>query len=432
VKTAVRNLILMAPPFTPSRLFRAGEQGAWYDPSDFSSMYQDSAGTTPVTAVEQPVGKILDKSGRGNHAIQATAASRPTLSARVNLLTKTEDFSDGTAWLKQTGGVASAPVVVAQNLDAPDGTLTASRVTFTINGGTLAADLSQLASATQTPPAVSYRNDVWLRTSDGSTKAFTFLKVDGSATTISVTGTWQKFSNTVTASGGAVNPFRLRLRGGEGTADSATIDIWHPDIRPTADTLLSIPAYQRVNTASDYDTAGFPYYLRFDGVDDSLSTGTVDFTATDKMTVWAGVHKASDVNGVVAELSAASTTNAGAFALFMPSAALNDIYWRNAGTVIANASAVYAAPTSKVVTGIGDIAGDIDTLRVNGVVAAATTTDQGTGNYGNHVFYIGRRGGSSLPFNGRIYSLIVRGAATTASQIAQAERYIARRMGVSL
>src|SRR5574343_719838 len=43
-------------------LFAAGEQGAWYDPSDFSTMFQDSAGTTPVTAVEHPVGKILDKS----------------------------------------------------------------------------------------------------------------------------------------------------------------------------------------------------------------------------------------------------------------------------------------------------------------------------------------------------------------------------------
>jgi hypothetical protein len=42
-------------------------------------MYQDSAGTTPVTAVEQPVGLIQDKSGRGNHASQSTSASRPVL-----------------------------------------------------------------------------------------------------------------------------------------------------------------------------------------------------------------------------------------------------------------------------------------------------------------------------------------------------------------
>lgn len=60
-------------------LFASGEQGIWLDPSDFSTMYQDSSGTTPVTSVGQYVGKILDKSGRGNHAIQSSSGSRPLL-----------------------------------------------------------------------------------------------------------------------------------------------------------------------------------------------------------------------------------------------------------------------------------------------------------------------------------------------------------------
>jgi len=79
-------LLLMdddGPPF-PRSLFSAGEQGIWLDPSDFSTLFQDAAGTTPVTAVGQPVGKILDKSGRGNHATQSTGASRPTLQQDSN------------------------------------------------------------------------------------------------------------------------------------------------------------------------------------------------------------------------------------------------------------------------------------------------------------------------------------------------------------
>ena len=68
-----------AAAFSPADLFASGEQGVWYDPSDMSTMFQDSAGTTPVTAAGQPVGKLLDKSGRGNHATQATAAKRPLL-----------------------------------------------------------------------------------------------------------------------------------------------------------------------------------------------------------------------------------------------------------------------------------------------------------------------------------------------------------------
>lgn len=43
-------------------LFAAGEKGVFYDVGDFSTLYQDSAGTTPVTAVGQVVGMVLDKS----------------------------------------------------------------------------------------------------------------------------------------------------------------------------------------------------------------------------------------------------------------------------------------------------------------------------------------------------------------------------------
>lgn len=67
--------------------------GAWFDPSDLSTLYQDAAGTTPVTAVEQPVGKIIDKSGNGNHATQSVTASRPVLSARKNVLLATETLA---------------------------------------------------------------------------------------------------------------------------------------------------------------------------------------------------------------------------------------------------------------------------------------------------------------------------------------------------
>lgn len=64
--------------FDPLTLFAAGEQGAWYDPSDLASMFQDNVGTVPA-AVDEPVGRILDKSGRGNHAGQSTSAARPML-----------------------------------------------------------------------------------------------------------------------------------------------------------------------------------------------------------------------------------------------------------------------------------------------------------------------------------------------------------------
>jgi hypothetical protein len=41
-------------------------------------MFQDSAGTV-AAALDTPVGRINDKSGRGNHAMQSAAGSRPVL-----------------------------------------------------------------------------------------------------------------------------------------------------------------------------------------------------------------------------------------------------------------------------------------------------------------------------------------------------------------
>jgi hypothetical protein len=70
-------------PWSPAFLFSAGEQGFWYDPSDLSTLFQDAAGSTPVTAVEQPVRLMLDKSGRGNHATASSDAARPVLRQAV-------------------------------------------------------------------------------------------------------------------------------------------------------------------------------------------------------------------------------------------------------------------------------------------------------------------------------------------------------------
>ena len=43
-------------------IFAVGEQGFAYDPNDLTTLYQDAAGTIPVTAVGQTVGLMLDKS----------------------------------------------------------------------------------------------------------------------------------------------------------------------------------------------------------------------------------------------------------------------------------------------------------------------------------------------------------------------------------
>ncbi len=63
--------------FNPAVMFDGAATGVWFDPADRQSLFQDAAGTIPVTAPGQPVARMTDKSGNGNHATQSTIAARP-------------------------------------------------------------------------------------------------------------------------------------------------------------------------------------------------------------------------------------------------------------------------------------------------------------------------------------------------------------------
>ena len=173
---------------------------------------------------------------------------------------------------------------------------------------------------------------------------------------------------------------------------------------------------------------GASYYLDFDGTDDFLATPSINFTDFDEMTVIARLRKDSDATFAVAiELSATTATNAGSFNMLAPSTSAVDRFsFRSRGTI--NTASVaqhdgFAAPVTAVLTGLGKISTDVMKLRVNGTELVSVTEDQGTGNFGNYPIYIGRRGGASSPFNGRVYNLIVRGALTSGGLLEAAEAW---------
>jgi hypothetical protein len=166
----------------------------------------------------------------------------------------------------------------------------------------------------------------------------------------------------------------------------------------------------------------------------SVSVREIDAAyATDKMTVFAGVRKLSDASvGSFVELSAAGDSNNGAFYLRAPESAAKYSFLSR-GTGNANAiysGGLYSAPTTNVLTGIGNISGDVSTLRADGTQAATSTADQGTGTYGNYPLYIGARNSASLFFSGHLYSLIVRGAQSDTGQISSTETWVASRTGI--
>jgi len=61
-------------------LFNSNEQGAIYIPKPIvngaQALFQDSAGTVPVTADGDPVGLMIDQSGNTNPATQSVSADR--------------------------------------------------------------------------------------------------------------------------------------------------------------------------------------------------------------------------------------------------------------------------------------------------------------------------------------------------------------------
>jgi hypothetical protein len=188
--------------------------------------------------------------------------------------------------------------------------------------------------------------------------------------------------------------------------------------------------------------SGALFYLECDGTDDGMVTSSINFTATDKMSVFAGAQKLSDAAAaIVVELSADINSNAGSFYLSAPNTSGTGEQYattsRGAAALatgqvsLATANTV-PAPDTAVLTGLHDIAGDSSILRRNGTAYTAGTADKGAGNFGNYPLFIGRRNGASLPFNGRIYSMIVLGRTATPAEITATEAYIALKTGVTL
>lgn len=238
---------------TPLELFRSGEQGLWFLPADFSTMFQDAAGAAPVTAVEQPVGRILDKSGRGNHATQADAAKKPKLSARKNLLVGTESLTSGWSLVRcaragdlytvDANGYAYATqtaVTASKTVSAKLKAGTAGIVTIATNGGS-GEDIAYFNLTTGTVGA------------KGNNNASSAMEDLGGG----------EYRCSVTRGPTAGSAVYIGLAYGV-IGDTFYMSQAQLEAGPTA------TRYQRVNTVTNYDTVGFPYYLKFDVVDDSL------------------------------------------------------------------------------------------------------------------------------------------------------------------
>lgn len=364
--------------FSPLSIFAAGEKGYIYDNNDITSFFLDSAMTTQAT-VNGLVGAQRDSSPNGLHRTQATTASK-------RILRGTPTGANIAASVVPTGGAG-----------------------WVVAGNTATATTSSAALTFDTPEAAGkvYRVRYTITRSAGSV---TPSIGGGSGSARSASGSYEEWITTTTTADLAFT----------GASFTGTVTIDSVDVR---------------DASADAVTA--PYGLQNDGVDDFMVTASADFTGTDALTLCMGVRKLSDAAlGMLAELSVNAGTNAGAFYITAPEStgASGNFTWKSRGTLNAAvaASGTILAPTTRVLTGIGDISSDTSIIRVDGVQVGTSAGDQGTGNFGNYPIYFGRRGGASLPLNALDYGGICVGRAVTASELSNIERWAAQRTGVTL
>jgi len=167
-----------------------------------------------------------------------------------------------------------------------------------------------------------------------------------------------------------------------------------------------------------------------------VSAANVDFSATDRMFVCAGVTKKAEVPANIVELSSSLGTNT--FSMNGAASATQEFgYVSRGSTSAANGAALLddnalIAPVTVVSSGLSIISGDAASLRINGVLRATATGDQGTGNYRSDLVYLLARGGASVFNNSSIYQLIAVGKTPTTSELNQTETFVAAKTKGSL
>jgi uncharacterized membrane protein len=407
-----------------SLLFGQGQPGGSWIPTLSAAMIAANTFGSGVT-------DILDLSGNNNPFSQATPASRGAWfrepkRGRVNLLTRSNQF-DLSPWLVLAAGAGSNPVVTPNAATDPLGGNDAFRIDFNRGADTI-SDRSELSQTL--PAALTGQNvlSVWVKaaTSGDVGKDIAIRHVgSGPYASVTLTADWVQVNRVETAAGSA-NNITFGSRGTFNTSTTVSALVYQMQLESGA----TPTQIQNVTTAFDVTEQGQRdcYGVRTDGIDDFYTTASTDFTGTSRITVFAALRKRSDAaRGIFFEHTALAGNNSGGFNINAPTASLNDYGFFTSSTSGNFVTAVSSInPAVAVVTGQGSILDDSLTIRLNGSQVGSNVLDQGSGTYANDVSYLFRRGGTTLPFNGDLYALIVAGGSYPLSTIQRVERLLSR------
>lgn len=535
ISRAIGNILQLTYGQLVKQLFSNQEQGFAYDPNDLTTLYQDAAGTIPVTAAGQPVGLMLDKS-KG-----LTLGS--TIITNGNFESDTAwnkgagwSISNGKARFDGTGSYSNLGGVVTTSINGKffkvefelsDVGTSVTQVRILTSGG-LAATVPVTGAGKYSAFVVgSAVNSVGIQSqaATGANYAFSLDNVSlkelagnhayqtvsasrpilqqtpilgtteyvqngkfdsdisgwgviGSSTTKTVA--WESGALKVSASttgtcvsSGTLSTLLVIGKTYEVSCECLAHDatgglsgVFIGDGAQTVGNVMGTGKFKFLVTAtlntskinfgrvgsgvasevfSKWDNISIKEvtgyrtdqnYLKFDGVDDFLQTNNIDFTATDKVSLFAGVRKYVNSARILCELSSDMNVNPNSFYITAPENGTGAYGFKSRGSAGSNSAMTVLTQTASledscVLSASGDISADRNTIRRNGLLSAISY-DLGTGNYGNYPLYIGRRGGTSLPFNGHLYSLIGIGRLTTDSETIALEKSIAKNTGVTL
>jgi hypothetical protein len=183
--------------------------------------------------------------------------------------------------------------------------------------------------------------------------------------------------------------------------------------------------YQSVTNRFDVAEVGSPslYYFDGNGVNQGWrSASPVDFSGTNKVTVWSwwAIRSAATPREGI-ELSATSFGTAGTFGLRFEAG--GTLLWRSRGTINRFVQSARPADNTRFsVVGVADIAAPLIRVIVDGVVVENTGT-QGTGNFILDNLNIFRRNNTGLTVDGRNYGAIIAGDNYDAETIEQFSDY---------
>ena len=328
-----------------------------YDLYNWSTLFQDKNGTTPVTAYGQPVGLNLDLSQ--GLALGTEKVSNGTFDSNIIGWTASGSGSGTIGWNDGKLRIANA---------SPAAYGAGSAITTEI-GKTYKVTVSGIIISGATPLRFKIANT-------NNSEAINYLIQNASLISGTITG---YFTATATTS-----YIILFLYNAAGTIDYDSVSV------------KEIPGNHRFSESAarptlELSASGKPC-LKYNGVGQFMQTNPFAWSS-DEVCVVIGVRKLAG-SGIIVNLSNSVASNNGSFAIKNISGGYAT---KSKGSTESESNILrYKYPITSVLGMRSKVSTDVNELWVNNTLENTSVTDQGSGDFGSFALYFGSNGASEF------------------------------------